>query len=89
MMGRNLAEVVYLLPGVEMPDAGDGKPWLIIEAATSGLFYGSGGSYRPNGEWVGYASLAEDDVSLERALAAAERWATKYQVPTIWIQLQP
>jgi hypothetical protein len=36
-----------------------------------------------------YASLAEDDISLERALAAAQAWAERYQVPTIWVQLTP
>lgn len=36
-----------------------------------------------------YASLAEDDASLEKALAAARAWAEKYSVPTIWVQLTP
>lgn len=71
-----------------MPNVDDGDRWLIIEA-DDGKFYGSGSSWKPTGEWVGYGSLAEDDVSLEAALAAAEKWAAKYDVLTVWVQLSP
>ena len=72
-----------------MPDHGDDGHWLIIEATADGLFRGSGGSCNPSGGWVGYCSLAENDASLEAALAAAQLWAAKYSVPTIWVQLEP
>lgn len=83
-----VASVVYLGPGEEMPDVGDEGRWLIIEA-NDGKFYGTGGSWKRSGEWVGYGSLSENDVSLDTALAAAHRWAAKYDVPTIWVQLAP
>lgn len=84
-----MISVVYLSPGEDMPDHGDNMRWLRIEASDDGRFFGSGGSFKANGDWVGYGSLAEDDVSLEAALAAAQQWAAKYDVPTIWIQLAP
>ncbi|HEY6816840.1 MAG TPA: hypothetical protein VI168_14985 [Croceibacterium sp.] len=83
-----MTEVVYLAPGKVMPDVGDEGRWLIIEANDE-KFYGSGGSWKQTGEWVGYASLPEDDLSLEAALAAAVSWAAKYSVPTVWVQLEP
>lgn len=84
-----MPEVVYLSPGHRMPDVGDDQPWLLVEASRDGRFVGTGASWKANGEWVGYGSLVEDDVSLAAALAAAEEWATKYQVPTLWVQLTP
>ena len=54
-----------------------------------GRFFGTGASWKASGEWVGYGSLIEDDISLERALAAAQVWALKYSVPTIWVQVTP
>lgn len=81
--------VIYLAPGEQMPDGGDQVPWLTIEATTDGLFYGSGASWKADGEWVGYCSLPEDDGSLASALVAAKVWARKYRVPTIWVQLSP
>ena len=83
-----MAQVVYLAPAEPIPDLGDCGRWLIVEAV-DGNFHGSGGSWKPTGEWVGYGSLAKNDVSLEVALAAAEEWAVKYDVPTIWVQLKP
>jgi hypothetical protein len=82
-----MAEVVYLPPLEQMPDLGDDQRWLTVEASDDDRFFGSGGSWRANGEWVGYGSLAEDDASLEKAMAAAHAWAEKYGVPTIWVQL--
>lgn len=76
-----MTAIVYLAPGETMPDSGDGQPWLTIDAVEDGLFFGSGASWKASGEWVGYRSLAEDDVSLEMALAAAKEWAAKYAVP--------
>ena len=72
-----------------MPDEGDDRPWLIVEANLDGGFYGTGGSWKPNGDWFGYCSLKEDDISLEKALDAAQRWAGKYGVRKIWVQLHP
>ena len=71
-----------------MPNVGDEGRWLIVEVQ-DGKFYGSGGSWKATGEWVGYGSLAADDISLKAALAAAEEWAIKYEVPTVWVQLSP
>jgi hypothetical protein len=84
-----MVEVVYLTPGEQMPNIGDDQPWLFVEANPTGLFYGSGGALNPMGEWVGYGSLAQDDVSLENALTASLAWAEKYGVPTIWVQSEP
>jgi hypothetical protein len=84
-----MAEVVYLPPDAQVPDLGDDQRWLIVEASNGGRFFGTGASWKANGEWVGYGSLAENDVSLEAALAAAQAWAEKYEVPTIWVQLEP
>jgi len=84
-----MAEVIYLTPHEQMPDLGDDHRWLIVEASDDGRFFGSGASWKASGEWVGYGSLVEDDVSLEKALAAAQCWAEKYEVPTIWVQLTP
>jgi len=81
--------VVYLAPGEDAPDEGDDAPWLTIEATADGLFLGTGASRKADGEWVFYGSLSEDDVSLVRALTAAQNWAQKYGVPTIWVQLEP
>ena len=33
-----MVEVVNLAPGEDMPDVGDDKPWLIVEATSEGLF---------------------------------------------------
>ncbi|USQ96523.1 hypothetical protein [Caulobacter sp. RL271] len=84
-----MAEVIYLSSDEQMPDLGDDHRWLTVEASGDGRFFGTGGSWKADGEWVGYGSLAEDDISLENALAAAQAWAEKYQVPTIWVQLAP
>ena len=86
---RRMAEVVYLQPDEQMPDSGDDQPWLTIDASDDGRFFGTGSSRKTSGEWVGYGSLAKDDVSLETALAAAQAWAEEYRVPIIWVQLKP
>lgn len=84
-----MANIIYLSPGEDMPDLGDEQRWLTVEASDDGRFFGTGGSFKAGGEWVGYRSLAEGDGSLDAALAAAQRWAAKYNVPTIWVQLMP
>ena len=84
-----MADVIYLPPHEQMPDAGDDQRWITIDASDDGRFFGTGGSWKASGEWVGYGSLPEDDVSLERAMAAAQAWANKYDVATIWVQLTP
>ena len=81
-----MAAIIYLSPDEQMPDRGDDEPWLIVEASDDGRFFGSGGAWKPNGEWVGYGSLPENDDTFANALAAAEQWAAKYSVPTIWVQ---
>ena len=84
-----MAEVVYVSPIQDMPPFGEDQRWLTIEATSDGLFFGSGSSWKSNGEWVGYCSLPEDDVSLNSAMAEAQKWAAKYDVPTIWVWLVP
>lgn len=84
-----MAEIIYLAPDELMPDMGDDQPWLIIEAQPDGQFLGSGASWKATGEWVGFCSSVEDDISLETALAAAKEWATSYGVQTIWVQVTP
>lgn len=85
-----MAELKYLKAGDPTPKAGDDASWLYVEPFDAdGKFYGTGGAYKPTGEWVGYASLAENDVSLEKAIAAAREWADKYHVPTIYVRTVP
>ena len=81
-----MAAIIYLSPGEQMPDRGTDEPWLIVEASDDGRFFGAGAAWKPGGEWIGYGSLPENDGTLADALAAAQHWATKYGVPTIWIQ---
>lgn len=82
-----MAEVIYLASHETMPDLGDDQRWLTVEASDDGRFFGTGNSWKASGEWVGYGSLAEDDVSLQTAIAAAQKWAETYDVPTIWVRL--
>lgn len=84
-----MAEVIYLSPGEAVPEAWDDRAWLIVEASDDGRFFGTGSAWKPSGEWVGYCSLAENDHSLETALAAAQQWAAAYGVPEIWVQAIP
>ena len=81
-----MAVIIYLPPGEHMPDRGDDEPWLIVEASNDGRFFGTGSAWKPSGEWVGYGSLPENDGTLADALAAAEQWAARYTVTTIWVQ---
>jgi hypothetical protein len=83
-----MANTIYLSADQKMPDFGDDQRWILIHHSGDGRFFGSGASWKSTGEWVGYRSLAEDDVSLEAALSAAQEWANKYDVPTIWIEAQ-
>ena len=84
-----MAQIVYLPPGDAMPVVANDQPWLFVEAAGDGQFFGSGAAWKQNGEWVGYCSLVEDDHSLDTAMAAAEAWAGRYGVQTIWVQTTP
>lgn len=84
-----MIETVYLSPGELMPQATDDEPWLIVEASDDGQFFGSGWGRKPSGEGVFYASLPEDDVSLEAALNAATKWAGGRGVMRIWVQATP
>jgi hypothetical protein len=84
-----MVEIVQLAAGEQMPEMPEEEPWLTVEASKDRRFFGSGGAYKPTGEAVFYASLAEDDVSLEAALRAATEWAVKYRVRRIWVQATP
>ena len=80
-----MISIRYLEPGEEPPEAADDEPWIHVEATSQGTFYGTGAAWKPNGEWIGYVSLPED-VSLEKAIKAAQEWAEKYGIATIWVQ---
>jgi hypothetical protein len=54
-----------------------------------GRFFGTGWGRKPSGEGVFYASLAENDASLETAIAAATEWAVERGVSRIWVQTSP
>lgn len=85
-----MAQIVHLERGVSWPIAGDREPWLRIEAFDSdGKYYGSGWAEKPDGSGVFYASLPENDASLEAALSAATEWADKYRVPIIHVRTEP
>lgn len=84
-----MVETVYLAPDANAPEALDEESWLHVEANGEGGFYGTGWSRKPSGESVFYRSLSEDDASLELAIAAATKWADKYNVPVIWVQREP
>lgn len=84
-----MVELVYLSPGGKMPETADDEPWLIVEASDDGRFFGSGWGRKPSGESVFYASLSEDDVSLEVAISAATKWASERGVPRVWVQKTP
>lgn len=45
--------------------------------------------FKPSGEGVFYASLPENDLTLEAALAAATQWAGERGVPRSWVQTSP
>ena len=79
-----MANIVYLNVDAERPLIGDDQPWLYVEEM-SGRYCGSGGAWKASGEWVGYGSLPEDDVNLDRAVKAAQDWAGRYDIPTIWV----
>lgn len=81
---NRLARVEYLKPGEGVPD-GDG-PWLIIERSDDGRYFGTGEGRTEAGETVFYACTAQADVSLAAALAAAQEWADRRQVPIIHVQ---
>jgi hypothetical protein len=84
-----MAHLIYLKPGVELPQFDDEQPWLIVEGSDDGRFFGTGAAWKPNGDAVFYGSLAENDLSLATAVSAALEWATKYDVPTVWVQTTP
>ena len=84
-----MIETVYLPPDEQMPEVADDQAWLIIEASDDGRFFGSGWGRKPSGEGVFYASLPENDISLEAALKAATKWAGERGVTRIWVQTTP
>jgi hypothetical protein len=83
-----MVEVINLAPGELSPDGFKALPVpkkrpSSLASTVSHLFV------RHFRHLVFYASLAEDDVSLETALAAATDWAVKYGVRRIWVQAIP
>jgi len=85
-----MVRLIYLEPHEQHPHIEDDIPRLYVEPFDDdGKFYGSGGARQPTGEWMGYASLPENDISLEKALTAARDWAEKYGVQTIYVRIKP
>ena len=84
-----MVELIYLRPGEQMPDLADDEPWLAVDSSDDGRFFGTGYGFKPSGEGVFYVSLAESDVSLETAIAAATQWAGEKGVRRIWVQKTP
>ena len=84
-----MAELIHLAPGEQMPALPDEEPWILVEASNDGRFFGTGAANKPNGDEVIYASLPENDVSLDVALAAAQKWAARHDVRRIWVQATP
>jgi hypothetical protein len=85
-----MVEVIRIERRAPWPEAKDDEPWLYVEPFdNSGKFYGSGWARKPGGEGIFYASLPEADVSLDRALAAAQEWAQKHNVPVIYLRTAP
>jgi hypothetical protein len=82
-----MADIVYLDQDDPRPEGAEDEPWLYIDER-DGKYFGSGGAWRESGEWVGYGSLEENDVSLERALKAAQQWAGRFDVQTIFVFLR-
>lgn len=79
-----MAEIIFLDPDDDRPDGSDDDPWLYIDER-DGKFFGSGGAFDQSGKWVGYGSLDEDDVSLEKAILAAQKWAARFAVDVIYV----
>ena len=80
-----MVEIIRLTDHADWPAIGEDERWIIVDSDSEGRFRGSGYSWKASGEGVGYLSLIEDDGDLDRALAAALEWATKYAVPKIWV----
>ena len=78
-------EIIYLGSDEQVPDFTDDELWLVIEPSDDGRFFGTGSARNSGGEAVFYASLPENDASLESALTAATEWAAKYGVARIWV----
>ncbi|HEY3814056.1 MAG TPA: hypothetical protein VGL66_12595 [Caulobacteraceae bacterium] len=76
--------VIQLRAGEEPPEE---EYWLTIERDVSGLFFGTGAGRTVDGTAIFYASLPENDQSLELALAAASAWADAHFVEHIYVQV--
>ena len=84
-----MVELIHLAPGEQMPILPDQETWIVVEASDDGQFFGTGYGKKAGGEDVFYISLAENDVSLEVAIAAATMWAEQRGVSRIWVQTTP
>ena len=93
MLGREnsqaVVELIDLAPGEQMPILPDGETWIVVEASDDGQFFGTGYGKKAGAEDVFYISLAENDGSLEVAIAAATMWAERRGVSWIWVQTTP
>lgn len=81
-----MVELIYLAPGEQMPLLSERETWIVVEASDDGQFFGTGYGKKAGGEDAFYISPAENDVSLEVAIAAATRWAEQRGVSRIWVQ---
>lgn len=79
-----MAAIVFLDANEPRPVGLQEEPWLFIDEE-DGQYLGSGGAWKESGEWVGYGSLDEDELSLELALQAAQKWASRFGVQTIFV----
>lgn len=82
-----MANIVYLDQNEPRPEFSEYDSWLFIDEI-DGRFCGSGGAWKKSGDWVGYGSLIEDDVSLDRAIQAAQIWAGRFNVKNIYVFLR-
>lgn len=84
-----MVELIHLAHGEQMPILPDGETWIVVEGSDDGQFFGTGYGKKAGGEDVFYISLAENDGSLEVAIAAATMWAEQRGVSRIWVQTMP
>ena len=84
-----MPKLVYLSPGELFQRTDEDEHWLYVHASGDGRFFGSGWARTADRQDAFYVSLAVNDATLERAIAAAMEWARQHDVPCIWVQLLP
>lgn len=84
-----MVEIRYLQPGRSPPAVSAGEPWLDLYAKTTDAFFGKGAAGVPGGSAVWFEVSWEGALPLEECLRAAQDWAERHGVKTIWIQPAP